>query len=631
MDRPIALEARSVDLPTEPPFQLGRARIDPEAHEYVIDGKPTRMQPQALKVLVALHDRIGRVVSRDELIDRCWGGRIVGDDVINRCISQLRSFAAESGGFQIETISRAGYRLTKESAAAAPKRGHRSWMLGGAAVAGIAAAVGIATLAGRGQPAQANSLVQVEPLHAAADDRPALALGEGLGSSIERDLAGSGTPVDVVDGDTQDRVALYVRGTSITDHGNLRASLQLVAARTGEVIWASNFERPLSQSDQLQDQLSLQVARILHCAYSDGSQKYFDSDIEFARLSLQHCDMVGGGQVDDTVRLDSEIVQRAPGFARGWSQYAIDTAFQADDLPPLLRAAGERRAIALAHHAIALDPHQGLAYTGIGVATEDTASWIDSERLARHALAEDPNSPEAHNWYSGLLAHIGRLQAGLDQAKLSYQLDHFLPGKVDQLVRFDIALGNLDDAQDDLNRGRRYFPGNPWFDDDALLLGLAGRDPGNALQLLTSHQVRTSAPRERELEVFLRWRIAPTTANKAAAVEAIEGASKEGGPTSEQVALLAALGETGKAYQLADRLPGSTEWDASWFGPSLAAFRADLAEIGFLAGLLLQRAKAQRLQSGRLRGGRCAVEESAAARLATMLAMTPPYRLSLFF
>jgi DNA-binding winged helix-turn-helix (wHTH) protein len=574
MDRPIALEARSIDLPIEPAFRLGRARIDPEAHEYVIGGKSTRIQPQTLKVLVALHDKSGRVVSRDELIDRCWGGRIVGDDVINRCISQLRLFAAESGGFQIETISRAGYRLIEEAAPAMkPMVSAKPWLIGTAAAA-IAMTIGVAAVIEHGRPTNIDSPVEVEPLKASSDDRPALALGEGLGSSIERDLAGSETPVDIVDARSKRPVSLVVRGTSISDHGELRASIQLVSARTGEVLWASNFDRPLNEFDQLQDQLSLQAARILHCAYADGRQRYFDSDVEFARLSLAHCDLLGG-HVDDAVRLDSEIVQRAPGFARGWAEYAIDTGFQSYALPPLFHAAGERRAIALARHALALDPHQGLAYAGIGVATEDTASWVDSERLARRGLVEDPKSPEVHNWHSGLLAEIGRLQEGLDEARLSYQLDHFLPGKVDQLVRFDTALGNLDDAQDDLDHARRYFPGNSWFDFDEVMLGVAGGSPDRALKLLTSHQVRMDAPRERYLAAVLRWRIAPTGANKAAAVNALEAAAAEGGPTPEEVEMLARLSDLDRAYRIAARLRRSTDWDIGWFSPDLAAFRSD--------------------------------------------------------
>src|SRR3954447_11920489 len=130
MDRPVSLETRRIDCSSELPFAVGRARIDPPAHEVRIRDKRTRIQPQTLKVLIALHDRIGEVVTRDELIDRCWDGRIVGEDVINRCISLLRR-TAESGGFTIETVPCAGYRLVDGAVAA---RGFRRWWVAVAVV-----------------------------------------------------------------------------------------------------------------------------------------------------------------------------------------------------------------------------------------------------------------------------------------------------------------------------------------------------------------------------------------------------------------------------------------------------------------------------------------------------------------
>jgi DNA-binding winged helix-turn-helix (wHTH) protein len=138
LDHSISLRARSVDLSIEPGFVLGRAWVDPEAHEFTIAGKRARMQPRPLKVLVALHDKQGRVVSRDELIDRCWDGRIIGNDVINRCISLLRSFAAESGGFEIETISGAGYRLVEKAPEAKLEHRPKPWIVGGTVAAATA-------------------------------------------------------------------------------------------------------------------------------------------------------------------------------------------------------------------------------------------------------------------------------------------------------------------------------------------------------------------------------------------------------------------------------------------------------------------------------------------------------------
>lgn len=66
-----------------------------------------------MQVLVALVEADGAVLSRDDLIQRCWEGRVVSEDAINRCIGQLRRLA-KSGDepcFTIECIPRVGYRL----------------------------------------------------------------------------------------------------------------------------------------------------------------------------------------------------------------------------------------------------------------------------------------------------------------------------------------------------------------------------------------------------------------------------------------------------------------------------------------------------------------------------------------
>ena len=47
-----------------------------------------------MQVLVALAQARGRVITRDELIERCWGGRIVGENAIDRVISRIRQVAA---------------------------------------------------------------------------------------------------------------------------------------------------------------------------------------------------------------------------------------------------------------------------------------------------------------------------------------------------------------------------------------------------------------------------------------------------------------------------------------------------------------------------------------------------------
>ena len=98
LDHPVAWLGNKVELAAEPVFELGGISIDPVSREATFGGQRERLQPQNLKVLILLARRKGQVVTRDDIVECCWGARFVGDDVINRSISTLRQFAKRAGG-----------------------------------------------------------------------------------------------------------------------------------------------------------------------------------------------------------------------------------------------------------------------------------------------------------------------------------------------------------------------------------------------------------------------------------------------------------------------------------------------------------------------------------------------------
>ncbi len=106
-------EERSVKLVQIAPFRLGEVLVDPPTRRIVNGEKFEILEPRIMQVLVVLAEAPGSVVSRDELIERCWGGRIVGENAIHRAISRIRACAIDSGpnGFRLETIARVGYRI----------------------------------------------------------------------------------------------------------------------------------------------------------------------------------------------------------------------------------------------------------------------------------------------------------------------------------------------------------------------------------------------------------------------------------------------------------------------------------------------------------------------------------------
>ena len=101
-----------IQLAGETAFRLGKASVHPATRQILYDGRSETIEPRVMLVLVALYQGRGRVVSRDELIARCWEGRVVGDDAINRAISRVRDLGRSlDNAFQLETIAKVGYRL----------------------------------------------------------------------------------------------------------------------------------------------------------------------------------------------------------------------------------------------------------------------------------------------------------------------------------------------------------------------------------------------------------------------------------------------------------------------------------------------------------------------------------------
>ena len=124
-------------LAKEPDFRLGGLQVCPSTRRVSADGTVEVLQPRIMQVLVALAGRRGEVVSRDELMARCWGGFAVSDDSIHRCIARLRRLAASHGGFKLETVPRVGYQLVELGNVPSTARWNRAVIL----AAGLAGAV----------------------------------------------------------------------------------------------------------------------------------------------------------------------------------------------------------------------------------------------------------------------------------------------------------------------------------------------------------------------------------------------------------------------------------------------------------------------------------------------------------
>jgi DNA-binding winged helix-turn-helix (wHTH) protein/tetratricopeptide (TPR) repeat protein len=114
----VADSSERVELAHVPRFRLGRLTIFPAVHTLRHDdGRSEILQHRVMQVLVALARADGAIVTRHELTQSCWDGRVVGEDAINRILSRLRAIGngIGAGSFHIRTVTRVGYCLLADA------------------------------------------------------------------------------------------------------------------------------------------------------------------------------------------------------------------------------------------------------------------------------------------------------------------------------------------------------------------------------------------------------------------------------------------------------------------------------------------------------------------------------------
>jgi len=90
-------------------WEFGPFRLDETERLLLRAGEPVGLTPKVFDTLVALLERSGRLVEKDELMARLWPDTFVDEGALTRNISDLRK--ALGGERYIETVSKRGYRF----------------------------------------------------------------------------------------------------------------------------------------------------------------------------------------------------------------------------------------------------------------------------------------------------------------------------------------------------------------------------------------------------------------------------------------------------------------------------------------------------------------------------------------
>jgi len=108
------LRRKAAVEPAQSLLSSGQVLIDQSKHEVTVHGKPINLTPTEFKLLTALFAARGRVLSRDQLMDRAMGTEVfVTDRAIDVHVTAVRKKLGEFS-WMVHTVRGIGYRLLED-------------------------------------------------------------------------------------------------------------------------------------------------------------------------------------------------------------------------------------------------------------------------------------------------------------------------------------------------------------------------------------------------------------------------------------------------------------------------------------------------------------------------------------
>ena len=357
-------------------YKFGQFELDLATVELRMGDKAISLEPQVFALLALLVENSERLVSKDEIIEKVWDGRIVTDAAVASRVKSARQALGDDGKSQlfIRTIHGQGYRFVANA---------RAVESSAAAVHGSAeneADASVADLVQRLDRISRPSLA-VLPFRFVAGDERYAALASALPDELITDLArlhwllvtarGSSFRLRTPDADFGDigrllGVRYCLSGTIEAAADRLIVIVELVDTADGAVIWADRFSGRVDDVHAMREQIRSQVLVALEI-----------------RIPLHEASLARLAAVEN---LDA------------WSAYHLG-------LQHIYRfnRVDNGAATALFQRAVAVDPtfaraHAGLSFVHFQSAfmhyTDDLASAISqARRYAERGIELDPLDP----------------------------------------------------------------------------------------------------------------------------------------------------------------------------------------------------------------------------------------------
>lgn len=92
-------------------WRMGEVELDEATLELRVRGELVAIERKPLELLMWLLRHPGEVVTKEELFDALWAGRVVTESVLTKCVAKLRQALGEQGQAALRTVHGFGYRL----------------------------------------------------------------------------------------------------------------------------------------------------------------------------------------------------------------------------------------------------------------------------------------------------------------------------------------------------------------------------------------------------------------------------------------------------------------------------------------------------------------------------------------
>jgi DNA-binding winged helix-turn-helix (wHTH) protein/tetratricopeptide (TPR) repeat protein len=395
-------------------YEFGDFRIDTAKHLLLRDGVPVALTPKAFDTLLALVEKGGEAVTKDDLLSEIWPDTIVEEGSLARNISVLRKVLDEGRAAHeyIETIPRVGYRFVSRVRK----------VYDGSAVRSVAV-LPFETIGAQGDDylgvGMADALITKLSNVRQIITRPTSAVLRYAGPGHDALTSGRELGTDaVLDGRIQRA------GDSI------RVTVQFLDVPGKSLLWAGKFDEQFTNVFTLQDSISEKVIQALTLELTGEQRrrvsKNYTQDTAAYQSYLK-------GRFFWSKRDPASLLKGIESFGLAIGQdenYALAYSGLVDCyvllvmygvMPPgeamnVARAAAER--------AVALDDSLAEAHTSMAYlkATYDW-DWRGSEKEFARAVALNPGYSTAHHWGGVYSLMRGNVDEALGRLTLAQKFD----------------------------------------------------------------------------------------------------------------------------------------------------------------------------------------------------------------